>query len=99
MCTIIKLITASGFINPRCACAARVVHGGRACVGVGVYSTRVLELYLLRVLFPIVCVLFDGARSVVSVIWVYLPCIDQGIDCYTNHLNELENIINESLLL
>ena len=28
----------------------------------------------------------DGTGSVVTVIGVYLPCIDQGLDCYANHL-------------
>ena len=30
---------------------------------------------------------------------MYLPCVDLGIDCYTTHLIELENIICESRIL
>ena len=40
----------------------------------------------------------DGDRSVVSVIGVYLPCLDQGVDCYRDHLVELERVISESEL-
>ena len=38
----------------------------------------------------------DGDRSVMSVIWVYLPCLDQGLDCYREHLVELEKVVSES---
>ena len=40
----------------------------------------------------------DGDRSVVSVIGVYLPCLDQGVDCYREHLVEFEHVISESEL-
>ena len=39
----------------------------------------------------------DGIRSIVTLIGVCLPCTDQGLDCYTDHLIELENIINKCL--
>ena len=29
---------------------------------------------------------------------VYLPCLDQGVDCYRDHLVELERVISESEL-
>ena len=29
----------------------------------------------------------DGDRSVMYVIGVYLPCLDQGVDCYSEHLH------------
>ena len=38
-------------------------------------------------------------RSTVSVIGVYFPCSDQGMDCYRDHLQELERIITDSILL
>jgi len=41
----------------------------------------------------------DGDRSVMSVIGVYLPCLDQGLDCYKEHVIELERVISESELL
>ena len=41
----------------------------------------------------------DGVESLITVIGVYLPCADQGMECYTNHLIELERIINESSVL
>ena len=34
-----------------------------------------------------------------SVIGVYLPCLDQGVDCFREHLQELERLISESRLL
>ena len=33
----------------------------------------------------------EGDRSVVSVIGVYMPCLDQGIDCFGQHMAELES--------
>ena len=33
----------------------------------------------------------------ISVIGVYLPCSDQGIDCYRDHLCELERVISDSV--
>ena len=41
----------------------------------------------------------DGPRSMVSVIGVYLPCLDQGLECYRQHLHKLERVISESSLL
>ena len=41
----------------------------------------------------------DGDRSVMSIIGVYLPCLDQGLDCYRDHLVELERVVSESELL
>ena len=40
----------------------------------------------------------DGERSVVSLIGVYLLCLDQGVDSYREHLVELERVISESQL-
>ena len=28
-------------------------------------------------------------------IGVYLPCLDQGLDCYGEHLTELERVVTE----
>ena len=38
----------------------------------------------------------DGDASVMSVIGVYLPCLDQGMDCYREHLIELDRVVSES---
>ena len=38
-------------------------------------------------------------RSLFSIVGVYLPCIDQGVDCYREHLVELEHVVSESRLL
>ena len=41
----------------------------------------------------------DGDGSVVSVIGVYLPYLDHGVDCYREHLVELERVFSKSELL
>ena len=41
----------------------------------------------------------DRERSMMSVIGVYLPFLEQGVDCYREHLVELEQIVCESQLL
>ena len=41
----------------------------------------------------------DGDSLLVSVIGVYMPCSDQGLECYRDHLIELERVISESSLL
>ena len=41
----------------------------------------------------------DGENSLLSVIGVYLPCLDLGVDCYREHMKELERVVSESRLL
>ena len=41
----------------------------------------------------------DGDSLLVSVIGVYMPWSDQGLECYRDHLIELERVISESFLL
>lgn len=41
----------------------------------------------------------DGDSSLMSVIGVYLPCLDLGVDCYREHLLELERVVSEARLL
>ena len=36
-----------------------------------------------------------SSSNVMSVIGVYLPCLDLGIDCYRQHLVELERVVSE----
>ena len=38
-------------------------------------------------------------EKVLSVIGVYLPCMDQGMECFGGHLIELERVVSESELL
>ena len=38
----------------------------------------------------------DGDSSLLTVIEVYLPCLDLGVDCYREHLTELERVVSES---
>ena len=40
--------------------------------------------------------LHHHARSEITVLGVYLPCSDMGMECYIEHLVELENLISES---
>ena len=41
----------------------------------------------------------DGDQSVVSVIGVYIPCLDQGLDVFVKHLLELDHVVCESKLM
>ena len=41
----------------------------------------------------------DGENLLMSVIGVYLPCLDLGVDCYQEHMKELERVVSESRLL
>ena len=41
----------------------------------------------------------DGDSSLLTVIGVYLPCLNLGVDCYREHLTELERVVSESRLL
>ena len=39
---------------------------------------------------------FNGDdNSLFSAVGVYLPCINQGVDCYREHLLELEHLVSE----
>ena len=40
-----------------------------------------------------------GENSLLSAIAVYLPCFDLGVDCYREHMKELERVVSESRLL
>ena len=35
-------------------------------------------------------------RTIISVLGVYLPCLDKGIESYREHIIELENLISDS---
>ena len=78
-------------------------EGGRGCGGIGILwhssiaATPISGINSDRVI-GIRFSMDDGDRSVVSVIGVYLPCLDQGVDCYREHLVELERVISESEL-
>ena len=78
-------------------------EGGRGCGGIGILWHRSIAATpisgiksdcVIRIRF----LMDDGDRSVVSVIGVYLPCLDQGVDCYREHLVEFERVISESEL-
>ena len=45
------------------------------------------------------CTMDDRVDSLMSVIGVYLPCLDLGIDRHREHLKELERVVSESRLL
>ena len=44
------------------------------------------------------CMVDDGDNSLMSVIGVYLPCLDLGVVCYQEHMKELERIVIESMV-
>lgn len=71
-----------------------VLFGIRA---LGQILSRILRLiaYVCAIRFP-----FADLDSSLTVISVYLPCLEQGIDLiYRQHLEELEMVISKSLLL
>ena len=78
--------------------------GGTDCGGIGLLWHKSIATTLISgigsdricgVCFTVV----DGDNSLMSVIGVYLSCLDQRVDCYRNHLQELQRLISESQLL
>ena len=76
---------------------------GRGCGGIGILwhqgiaATPISGINSDRVI-GIRFSVDDGDGSVVSVIGVYLPCLDQRVGCYRENLVELECVISESEL-
>ena len=65
------------------------------------YGTRelVLSLRVSDIVYDRICAIHfcdpvDNS-STVSVIGVYLHCSDQGMDCYREHLQQLERIMHQ----
>ena len=81
-----------------------IKDGGRGCGGIGllwhksVTATPISGITSDRIC-GIRCMVDDGENSLMSVIGVYLPCLDQGVDCYREHMKELERVISESRIL
>ena len=80
------------------------VSSGRGFGGIGIMwhegiGASPVERISSDQICAIRCSLDKSATTVLTVIGVYLPCLDQGIDCYSSHLLELEKIICESQLL
>ena len=81
-----------------------IKDGGRGCSGIGllwhksVTATPISGITSDRIC-GIRCMVDDGENSLMSVIGVYLPCLDQGVDCYREHMKELERVISESRIL
>lgn len=78
-------------------------QGGRGCGGVcmlwhkslraapigGIASDRICGIEFS----------LDGGKKLITVIGTYLPCLEQGISSYSEHLVELERVISESKAL
>ena len=78
--------------------------GGRGCGGIGLlWHKNIAATPISGISSDWICgvrfTVDDGDNSLMSVIGVYLPCLDQGVDCYREHLQELERLISESRLL
>ena len=78
--------------------------GGRCCGGIGIlWHKRIAASPIPGIGSDRICgirfSMDNGDNSAVSVIGVYLPCLDQGVDCYREHLVELERVISDSQLL
>ena len=78
-----------------------VAAGGRGCGGVGLLWHRSLNAVpIAGIASDRICgIRFrcgEGDRGLISIISVYMPCLDVGLDCYREHLIELERVISES---
>ena len=79
-------------------------HGGRGFGGIAILWHKTIgAIPVSDITSDHICVICfcdpNDNRSTVSVIGVYLPRSDQGMDCYRNHLQELEKIVSNSVLL
>lgn len=79
-------------------------NGGRGFGGIAIlWHKKIGAIPMSDITSDRICVIHfcdpNDNRSTVSVIGVYLPCSDQGVDCYRDHLQELERIITDSILL
>lgn len=78
--------------------------GGRGCGGIGLLWHKSIEATPISgISSDRICgirmTMDDGDSSLMSVIGVYLPCLDLGVDCYREHLVELESVVSEARLL
>ena len=78
--------------------------GGRGCGGIGIlWHKSIAASPIPGIGSDRICgirfSMDDGDNSAASVIGVYLPCLNQGVDCYRAHLVELERVISDSQLL
>ena len=73
--------------------------GGRGFGGIGMLWHKSLRAAPLSgILSDRICGIrfnLGSEGEVMSVIGVYLPCLDQGLNCYGEHLTELERVITE----
>ena len=74
-----------------------VADGGRGCGGIGIlWRKNIGATAISGISSDRICgirfTIDDADGSVVSVIGVYLPCIDQGMDAFREHLVELERV-------
>ena len=78
----------------------RSLQEGGAVEGLGYCDTRALGPHqLLESHMCIRLTVHNRNSSVVTIIGVYMPCIDKGMDCYQHHLLQLEKLISESSLV
>ena len=72
----------------------------RGCRGVGLIWKKDLDAVpISSISSDRICVLrikLHHTTSEITVLGVYLPCSDMGMECYSEHLVELENLISES---
>ena len=79
-------------------------EGSRGCGGIGmIWRKSIGATPINGITSDRICgirfTVDNGDRSTVSVIVVYLPCLDQGMDCNKEYLVELERIISESQIM
>ena len=81
-----------------------VVEGGMCYGGIALlWHKNIIATPISGIISDRICgikfTVDDRHRSMLSVIGVYLPCLDQGVDCYREHLLELEQIVSVSWVL
>ena len=75
-------------------------RGGKGFGGIGILWHKSIGATPIGEISDRICgIRFYGDRAVMSVIGVYLLCLDQGIDYYREQLIELERVVCESALL
>ena len=80
-----------------------VSEGSRGCSGIGIIWHKSIGAVLVcDISSDRICAIRfstnNDKNSTISVIGVYLPCSDQGSECYRQHLVELERIVHYLVL-
>ncbi len=95
-----KLNQVHGNFSAEYCCDARLSDSSilrKGCGGIAVLYRKNLQVTaVLNILSDRICgIRIKSDSSVYTILGVYMPCMDQGLDCYREHLVELERCISE----